>query len=153
GRRRPYRAADRRQGPQPRRQRRPLPLASLRRVLFLGVDGGPRPLLRPGARPGVAGRAVLVGDDEPLAPLPGEQRLRPEDPAGGAGIPRRLARGPGRPRRELCRPPLLTALPTRPAAAFWGAAPSDPAALALPANGEKAGRFFIFAPKSACPDR
>src|SRR5688500_6589644 len=59
GRCRPYRPAYRRQGPQPRRERRALPLRSLDLVLQ-GRTEGARRVLAPRARSGMEGRALLV---------------------------------------------------------------------------------------------
>lgn len=92
-RRRAHRAADRRQGAQPRRRRR--------RHLREGTDvqegdgerGAARRVLRHLSAAGVAGRAVLLRHDEPPAPRARRDALRGAAPAGPAGADRDLAGG------------------------------------------------------------
>ena len=75
-RRRPHRAADRRQGPQPRRVRRLLPGPRARRALRRRRPP-PRRLLGHGVAPGVGSGAVLVVADHDAPPVPRPERLRP----------------------------------------------------------------------------
>ena len=95
-RRRPHRAADRRQGPQPRRHRRALPGRGARRP----TTGPAAPTCWTAIRTRcldarVEGAALLLVDDEPDAPLPrGAARSsaaprRPSSPISPAPRPRR----------------------------------------------------------------
>jgi len=100
-------AADGREGPQPRRQRRVLPLARARRLLQERRDGRARRLCRKGAVESVESRALLLVDDANTASFPRIERFRPEDAGGGARISICLQSSADRLGRELRWPALL----------------------------------------------
>jgi p-hydroxybenzoate 3-monooxygenase len=95
-------------GAQSRGQRRLLPLAGARRVLWRQIHSGPRRVLGACARSRLASRALLLVDDAAPPSIPGGQRLRPQGPEGGARIPGAIRGCPGIARRELRRPALLS---------------------------------------------
>ncbi len=94
-RRRPYRAADRRQGTQPRRQRRALPLTGVARILRREILRRDRWLFREGAGADLEGGALLLVDDRDVAPVSRHRRFWRPDPAGRAGLSRELESGVG----------------------------------------------------------
>src|SRR5690606_14236094 len=93
GRRRAYRSADWRQGPQSRRQRCPLPVFRIEGILSRKVIGRPGCLFRQGVGAGVEGGTVLLVDDDNVAPLPRYRRLRPAHPGSRAGLSGAFAGG------------------------------------------------------------
>ena len=105
---RAYRAADRRQGPESRRQRRLLSLAkrsssATRRARRAGLDAYAEKAL---ARVWKAER-FSWWMTQPAAPFPGIERFRPEDPGRGARLSVLLGSRADSARRELCRAAVL----------------------------------------------
>ena len=80
-RRRPYRAADRRQGAEPRRQRRALSVARVPRILRREILCRHRRLFRQGAGAGLEGGALLLVDDVDAAQISRQGRIRRADSA------------------------------------------------------------------------
>src|SRR5262249_5627890 len=99
-RRRPYRAADRRQRIESCRKRRALPVASFHRALRRKIRRGPRSLLQPRAGAGVESRALFMVDDNADA-SDFRQQLRSQDPARRTRLSVPLESGADRFRREL----------------------------------------------------
>ncbi len=114
-RRRPHRAADRRQGPQPRRRRRRAARAGARGPAARQRPGPGRPLLRHRTAPGLALHPLLLVDDDHAA----HQRrpLRPPAPALPAPVGLLQRGGRHRPGRELRRASRSASEPGGP----WGA--------------------------------
>ena len=112
-RRRPYRAADRRQGPEPGGIRHLFPVARADPLLPGRRRERPHRLFGPGARPHLEGRAVLLVHDHAAAPVPAGRPVRHPGPAGRARLHRRFPCRHDRDGRELCRPALRIAAPTR----------------------------------------
>src|SRR5690606_950145 len=101
-RRRAHRAADRRQGSQPRRVRRVRGLEAARPRLRRRPRRAAA-LLAAVPGPDLEGAALLVVADQPAARLPGHADVRPSRPRGGTVLPA-LERGrPPQHRRELRR--------------------------------------------------
>ena len=112
-RRRAYRPPDRRQGAEPGGERRSLPLRGPARALPRRLRRRARRLLRPGARPRLEGRALLLVDDDDAAHLRRGRRLRPAHPRRRARLYARLGRRQDRLGRELRRPAVLKRARTR----------------------------------------
>ena len=98
-RRRPHRAADRRQGTQPRRQRRALSVARRCANIYdekstAGIDAYSH-----GAGAGLEGGALLLVDDLDAAQIPRQRRIRRAHPARRTGLPRAVEGGD----RRRCR--------------------------------------------------
>src|SRR5690606_8350855 len=81
-RRRPYRAADRRQGAEHRRQRRAVSVSRAGAALPRPRQRGAGPLFRKGAAAGVEGRAVQLVVQRPAAPLSRPEPVRSQDAKG-----------------------------------------------------------------------
>src|SRR5262249_2705842 len=99
-RRRPYRAADRRQRIESCGQRRALPVASFHRALRRKIRRWPRSLFRPRAGAGVESRALLMVDDHADA-SDLRQQFRSQDPTRRIRLSVPLESGDDRFRREL----------------------------------------------------
>ena len=105
-RRRPHRAAHRRQGPEPGGHRREVPVRRLHRALPRTQQRRHRPLLRAVPAPRLEGRALLLVVHLAHAQVPGHRRVRAEGAGGGTGLPGGFAaRRPRRWRRTTwaCR--------------------------------------------------
>ena len=106
-RRRPHRAADRREGAQPRGLRRFLSVARADRSLSQRQQSVSRHLFRHGAAPGVGRRAHVVVADHAAAPLHRRNAVRGKDAARSVRLSARVRARRGVARGAVCRPAVL----------------------------------------------